>query len=98
MRPIFRSRRDVLLEALGRHLPPLEPTGIAAGLHVVAWLPPGLEESLVVAAAAREGVAVAGVSPLRLSPAGRGGLIFGYSDLTENALQDGIARLARALA
>ena len=45
MRPIFRSRRDVLLEALARHLPPLEPTGIAAGLHVVAWLPPGLEES-----------------------------------------------------
>ena len=97
MRPIFRSRRDVLLEALARHLPQLEPTGIAAGLHVVAWLPAGLEESLVIAAAARAGVAVAGVSPLRLSPAARGGLIFGYSELTEHAIEDGIVRLAQAL-
>jgi GntR family transcriptional regulator/MocR family aminotransferase len=97
MRPLFRSRRDVLLEALARHLPQMEPTGIAAGLHLVAWLPPDLEESLVVAAAAREGVAVAGLLPLRLSPAARGGLIFGYSNLTETAIQDGIVRLARAL-
>lgn len=97
MRPIFRSRRDVLLKALADHLPHWEPTGIAAGLHLVAWLPPDLEESRVVTAAAQEGVAVAGLSPLRLSSAGRGGLIFGYSDLTGDAIQDGIVRLARAL-
>jgi GntR family transcriptional regulator / MocR family aminotransferase len=48
-------------------------------------------------AAAREGVAVAGVTPYRLSPAPRGGLIFGYSDLNERAIADGVARLARAV-
>ena len=51
----------------------------------------------MIAAAAREGVAVAGVSPYRLSPAPRGGLIFGYSDLNERAIADGVARLARAV-
>src|SRR5215471_1019613 len=97
MRPIYRSRRDALLTALARHLPQLEPAGIAAGLHLVAWLPQDLEEAAVIAAAAREGVAVAGVTPYRLSPAPRGGLIFGYSNLNERAITDGIMRLARAV-
>jgi GntR family transcriptional regulator / MocR family aminotransferase len=98
MRPGYRSRRDALLSALARHLPELEPAGIAAGLHLVAWLPPDLDEAALIAAAAREGVAVAGVSAYRLSPAPRGGLIFGYSDLNERAIADGVARLARAAA
>ena len=97
MRPIYRSRRDALLTALGRHLPELEPAGVAAGLHLVAWLPQDLDEATVITAAAREGVAVAGVSPYRLSPAPRGGLIFGYSNLNEQTITDGITRLARAV-
>jgi len=97
MRPMYRSRRDALLTALARQLPEFQPAGIAAGLHLVAWLPPDLKEATVIAAAAREGVAVAGVSPYRLSPAPRGGLIFGYSNLSERAIADGITRLARAV-
>jgi GntR family transcriptional regulator/MocR family aminotransferase len=97
MRPVYRSRRDALLTALAQHLPELEPAGIAAGLHLVAWLPQDLGEETVVAAAAREGLAVAGVSPHRLSPAERGGLIFGYSNLNERQIADGVRRLARAI-
>jgi GntR family transcriptional regulator/MocR family aminotransferase len=97
MRRVYRARRDTLLTALAQHLPELEPAGIAAGLHLVAWLPQDLEEATVIAAAAREGVAVAGLSPYRLSPASRGGLIFGYSNLNERAIADGILRLARAV-
>src|SRR6516165_6320515 len=97
MRPMYRFRRDALLTALARYLPELEPTGIAAGLHLVAWLPRDLEEAEVIAAAAREGVAVAGVTPYRLAPAPRGGLIFGYSNLSERAIRDGVARLGRAV-
>jgi GntR family transcriptional regulator/MocR family aminotransferase len=97
MRPLYRSRRDTLLRALAQHLPELEPAGIAAGLHLVAWLPPDLDEATMTAAAAREGVAVAGVRPYRLSPAPRGGLIFGYSNLGERAIADGITRLAKAV-
>jgi GntR family transcriptional regulator/MocR family aminotransferase len=97
MRPIYRSRRDALLRALAQHLPELEPAGIAAGLHLVAWLPRDLNEAAVIAAAAREGVAVAGVTPYRLSSAPRGGLIFGYSNLNERAIADGVARLTQAV-
>ena len=98
MRPVYRSRRDDLLAALARHLPELEPAGIAAGLHLVTWLPHDLPEATVIAAAEREGVAVAGVAPYALSPTARGGLIFGYSNLSGPVIRDGITRLARAVA
>jgi GntR family transcriptional regulator / MocR family aminotransferase len=98
MRPLYRSRRDALLAALAEHVPDLEPAGIAAGLHVMAWLPDHLREDEVIAAAAGEGVAVAGVAPYRIAPSARGGLIFGYSNLSERAIADGVARLGRAIA
>jgi len=98
LRPIYRRRRDALLTALAEHLPELEPVGIAAGLHLVAWLPDDLDETTVVAAAADQGVGVAPVSDFQLTPTRRAGLIFGYSSLDERAVTDGIARLARAIA
>ena len=53
MRPVYRRRRDTLLAALARHLPWLEPAGVSAGLHLVTWLPPHLDEAAVVGAARR---------------------------------------------
>jgi GntR family transcriptional regulator/MocR family aminotransferase len=97
MRPVYRARRDALLAALAQHLPDLQPAGIAAGLHLVAWLPDDLDESAVIEAAAGEGVAVAGVAPYRIAPSARGGLIFGYSNLSERAIADGVSRLERAI-
>jgi DNA-binding transcriptional MocR family regulator len=82
---------------LGWIVLPAELAGIAAGLHLVTWLPRNLGEETVIAAAAREGVAVAAVSPYRLSPGGRGGLIFGYSNLNERQIAEGVTRLARAI-
>jgi GntR family transcriptional regulator / MocR family aminotransferase len=98
MRPVYRRRRDALLAALRTRLPELEPVGVAAGQHVVAWLPPDLDEAAVVAAAARHGLVVQGVSRYRLRPAGPGGLIFGYATLTERAITDGVGALAEAVA
>ena len=54
MRPIYRGRRDALLDALARHLPDLRRAGAAAGLHVLAWLPDDVDEAAVVAEAAAE--------------------------------------------
>jgi GntR family transcriptional regulator/MocR family aminotransferase len=97
MRPVYRRRRDALLAALRTHLPGLLPTGIAAGQHVVAWLPPGLDETAVVAAAALHGLAINGVSPYRIASTGPGGLIFGYAILSESAIAEGVTLLATAI-
>jgi GntR family transcriptional regulator/MocR family aminotransferase len=98
MRPLYRRRRDALLDALERRLPELEPTGIAAGMHLVTWLPPDLDEATVVDAAARRGLGVYGIAPYRIAAAAAGGLIFGYATLTEPAIAPGVDILAEAIA
>lgn len=97
MRPVYRRRRDALLDALRTHLPDLEPAGVAAGQHVVAWLPPDLDEAAVVTAAARHGLGIRGVGPYRIAGTGPGGLIFGYAILGESAIAEGVALLATAI-
>ncbi|HTJ33684.1 MAG TPA: PLP-dependent aminotransferase family protein [Dactylosporangium sp.] len=97
MRPLYRRRRDALLAALGRHLPRFRPVGVAAGQHLVAWLPPGLTEEAVERSAASVGVGVYGLRGYRLNGPGPQGLIFGYASLSERAIDEGVALLAGAL-
>ncbi len=99
MRPIYRARRDALLAALSRHLPELRPVGASAGLHVLARLPAGVDESALVERAAGFGVRLEGVTPYHVAQQdGPGGLLFGYGTLTETAIEDGIHLVADALA
>jgi len=97
MRPVYRRRRDALLAALARRLPWLEPSGISAGLHLVTWLPPRLEEGTVVGAALRAGVGIDAVGPYRIANPGPGGLIFGYATASEQAIAEGVDILARVI-
>ena len=98
MRPVYRARRDALLAALAADLPDFVPAGAAAGLHLVAWLPPDLDEVTVVAAALARGVGVHGIDRYRQARPGRPGLIFGYSSLSERAIAEGVGLLAAAVA
>jgi GntR family transcriptional regulator / MocR family aminotransferase len=98
MRPVYRRRRDALLNALHERLPDFEPGGIAAGQHLVAWLPPDLDEEALVDAAARAGVGVYGVAPYRIDSHGPGGLIFGYATLSERLIAEGVDILADVVA
>jgi GntR family transcriptional regulator/MocR family aminotransferase len=95
MRPIYRARRDALLAALRVHLPDVRPVGASAGLHVVAWLPAGIDEKTVVERAAQAGVGVYGVSRYYSAPRdGPGGLLFGYGPLSEDQIEEGIRLVA----
>lgn len=94
MRPLYRRRRDTLLAALRRHLPTLTPVGASAGLHVLAWLPPGVDEAALVESAAEAGVGLNGLAPRRIEPGGPGGIIFGYGSVTESGIEAGVRRLA----
>ncbi len=98
MRPIYRRRRDALLGALERHLPDVRPVGASAGLHVLAWLPPDLDEGTVVSAATAAGIGLTGLAPRRIDPTGPGGLIFGYGAIVEEAIDAGVRRLAEIVA
>ena len=49
-----------MLAELRAQLPELDPIGVAAGLHVFCWLPPGIPEAEVVELAAADGLIVFG--------------------------------------
>jgi GntR family transcriptional regulator/MocR family aminotransferase len=98
MRPVYRRRRDTLLAALSTYCPSLEPAGVAAGLHLIAWLPSSVNEAAVVTEARAQDVRIDGIAPYRLSPGGRGGLIFGYGALSETAMTEGVAILGSVIA
>ncbi|MEV0284053.1 PLP-dependent aminotransferase family protein [Kribbella sp. NPDC050820] len=98
MRPRYRLLRDTLVDRLAERLPELVPVGISAGLHVMTWLPDGLPEQAVMAAALERGVGVYGLAPYWMAGAGPAGLVFGYGGLTAKAVAEGIDVLVDAVA
>ncbi|HEX5013279.1 MAG TPA: PLP-dependent aminotransferase family protein, partial [Candidatus Limnocylindrales bacterium] len=98
MRPIYRARRDTLLDAIRMLLPEVRPVGASAGLHVFAWLPRGIDEASVVRRAAAAGVGVYGLSRYGYArPDGPGGLIFGYGAVNEREIVEGIQLVSDAV-
>ncbi|HEY4226282.1 MAG TPA: PLP-dependent aminotransferase family protein [Pseudolysinimonas sp.] len=97
MRPIYRSRRDVLLRELTARLPELRPTGISAGLHLMAWLPTGMDEKAIVETAASRGLGLNGLGPHRIAESASAGLIFGYAKPDAAAIVEGVAILASVI-
>jgi GntR family transcriptional regulator/MocR family aminotransferase len=56
MRRRYRAKREILVDALGKHLPQVRVSGTAAGLHLLAWLPDGVDEYGTAMRARRSGV------------------------------------------
>lgn len=94
MRPIYRARRDTLLDALHRHLPGLRPVGASAGLHVLAWLPPGSDEGAFLRAATEAGIGLDTIAESRIADSASAGIIFGYGSAAQSAIDAGVRRLA----
>ena len=94
-----RLRRDAFVAAVERHLPGARVTGLAAGLHAILRLRDEIDGAALARGAARESV---GVYPLGFGfmvPRARGReLVLGYANLSEQAIDEGIRRLAGVLA
>jgi GntR family transcriptional regulator/MocR family aminotransferase len=98
MRPRYRRLRDALVGRLAERLPDLQPIGVSAGLHVMAWLPADLSEEAVTAAALDRGLGIYGLKPYWVEKPGAEGLVFGYGGLIEPAVVEGIDLLADTIA
>ncbi|MBX7547340.1 PLP-dependent aminotransferase family protein [Streptomyces sp. NPDC004232] len=95
----YRRRRDALAEAVAARAPEVTVTGIAAGLHALLRLPPGLEES-VVQAAAWQGLALQGLSFHRHPEAAAeplDALVVGYATPPDSAWAGALEALCRVL-
>jgi GntR family transcriptional regulator/MocR family aminotransferase len=96
-RLLYQGRRDVLIEALGRWLPHARSSGAEAGLYELITLPEGIDESALIAAAADAGVGIEGLSWHRFTHGGPPGVLLGYGNLSEPAIEQGVRLLADAL-
>ncbi|HEX4443310.1 MAG TPA: PLP-dependent aminotransferase family protein [Galbitalea sp.] len=97
VRPLYHRRRDALLEAMREELPDFVPAGVAAGLHLLAWLPPDVSELALVEAAARRGVGIEALAPHRIQPHERGGVLIGFARSDEAVIRQGTALIANAV-
>ena len=69
----YRRRRDHLVAAVRRRVPQARVTGVAAGLHALLELPPGLDEDEIIARAAdRHDLALDGLRHYSPGPAPSG--------------------------
>ncbi len=91
-----RSRRAKLLGELRKRFGDrIEISGANAGIHLLAWLSGWSEEELVrcIELARGRGVGLYSIAPYYEGPAPRVGLLFGYGNLDEKAIEEGIRRV-----
>jgi GntR family transcriptional regulator/MocR family aminotransferase len=98
MRLRYSQRRDSLLQALARWLPEGVLGGDAAGLFELVELPAGVDESALLAAAGERGVGMEGLALHRFAHGGPAGVLLGYGNLSEPAIEQGVRLIAQALA
>jgi GntR family transcriptional regulator/MocR family aminotransferase len=98
MRTLYAARQETLVEAARGALGGLVDVPAAgAGMHLVAWLPPGADEAGTAARAEARGVRTEGLGPCSIEPAARGALLLGYAAVRPPAIRLGVTRLAEAL-
>jgi GntR family transcriptional regulator/MocR family aminotransferase len=99
MRAVYAARRSTLTAAFARHAPRIQLTGLAAGFHAVAPLPPGADETAVILAARDRRVGLHGIGGYHGNPdtAAPPGLVMGFGNVRERAIEPAIAAIADLL-
>jgi GntR family transcriptional regulator/MocR family aminotransferase len=98
MRTLYAERQEALVEAATRKLTGLlEVSPTETGLHLVGWLPEGVDDRMASQRAAIHGVETRALSLYRMEPSCRGGLVLGYAAFTPTEIRAGIGKLATAL-
>ena len=99
MRAIYAARRAALVDAFTRHAPGVPLTGLAAGFHAIAHLPPAADEAAVIAAARELGVGLYGITDYLGGPgaAAAPALVMGFGNTGERTIEPAIAAVAGLL-
>ena len=99
MRTVYAARRTALTDAFARHVPRTQLTGLAAGFHAVAPLPPLADEAAVIAAARERRVGLHGIGAYRSNSdaAAPPALVMGFGNVNERSIEPAIAAVADLL-
>src|SRR5260370_24631012 len=94
MRMLYMERRKALVNAIRSQMgDTLVLIGAEAGMHLVAFLPPGTDDVSVSKNAAENGLSAIPLSSCYLNAPKSGGLILRYGAVTPRQIQDGIHNL-----
>ena len=98
MRKLYEARQQMLVEEARKHLGGLlELRKSDAGMHLVGWLPDGINAEVVAERAAAQKLKVSPVSAYSFDKNPANGLILGYTSFTEKEIKAGVKKLARIL-
>jgi len=98
MRSLYEERQSVLVEAAHRELKGLlEVTRSDGGMHLVGWLPPGVNDRRTSHAVGAHDVYASALSACAARPVERGGLLLGFAAFSPRQIHEGVQRLAAAL-
>lgn len=98
MRAVYAERQAALVKAGQRELQGLlDVCRNDAGMHLMGWLPEGVDDRDAFNAAASHGVEVTALSTYCLEPGTRGALRLGYTGYTPKQIYHAGRRLGRAL-
>jgi GntR family transcriptional regulator/MocR family aminotransferase len=95
IRSVYAERRQVLIDALKLELPELRIQPADQGMHIVVWLPDGLDDVAVAMAANKAGIALRALSPMCSSNLQLSGLMLGFGGFTGLQLSGAARRLRR---
>lgn len=99
MRSLYAEKRSTMVTALQAEFgDTLEIVGDEAGLHVVAFLPPGISDYEVSRQSRQNGVSVGPLSPCYASQPRRNGLVLGYASMSDQQIYETVAGLKTTIA
>ncbi|MEM9907476.1 MAG: PLP-dependent aminotransferase family protein [Cyanobacteria bacterium P01_D01_bin.44] len=95
MRTVYARRRQALVKALYHYFgDTVEILGDSAGLHIMARLSLSLDDNDAISKAQTVGVAMFSARPQYWQPMRHGEFVFGYAELDEATLIEGVRRVA----
>ncbi|MCP3098058.1 PLP-dependent aminotransferase family protein [Myxococcus sp. K15C18031901] len=98
MRVLYGQRQELLLDCARRELTSqLALSPLHTGMHLVGWLPGGVDDRAAAEQAVRAGVMTMPLSSFRVRSTGQGALLLGYAGVPEAQIREGVRLLARAL-
>jgi GntR family transcriptional regulator/MocR family aminotransferase len=98
MRALYQHRHQTFIEVAQKELTGLmdvEPQD--AGMHLLGWLAPGVDDAAVSRRAVEIGVEAPPLSAYALERPARGGLLLGYAATGTREIRDGVRKLVQAL-
>ncbi|WP_259067793.1 PLP-dependent aminotransferase family protein [Mucilaginibacter sp. X4EP1] len=98
MRVLYKKAQDDLVNLIRLHLNNrLQPVPVEAGMHFIAWLPPGVNATIIANDALKEGLIIQTLNQYSVQFNNQNGLILGFAGFSFMEMETAILVLKRVL-